>query len=414
MAERRQAWLTAIVTVLGVLLAAGVGLFSYIRATSQPPLHPDPQAAPSVQGATPLPRWADAVKQSQQIARAELAGQDLPGLSVAVGVDGAIVWAEGFGWANVEKRVPVAPGTRFRIGHTSKALTSAAVGLLVEKGRLNLDDEIQTYVPDFPRKKWPITLRQLMGHVAGIRHYRDTEWGDKPSARCERASEGLQSFANDPLLFQPETQYKYSTYGWILVSAAVEAAAGEPFFTFMRTKIFDPLGMSETTFDSDQARSLSSRLELGTRRPSTKKRGFTTVSRRTPVDYSCFAGAGAFLSTPSDLVRFGMAINSGKLLQPATVRMLQRPQLLASGTETEYGLGWMLDTVPLAGAPALTGESCQPDAGGRLGLVPDLSRPRARRRRDDEPLVREHEACGVADCGGLRGTRQASSRQMTR
>ena len=71
-----------------------------------------------------------------------------------------------------------------------------------------------------------------------------------PSAHCERASEGLQSFADDPLLFEPETRYRYSTYGWILVSAAVEAAADEPFFTFMRTQIFEPLGMADTTSDS--------------------------------------------------------------------------------------------------------------------------------------------------------------------
>ena len=135
----------------------------------------------------------------------------------------------------------------------SKALTSAAVGLLREQGRLHLDDEIQTYVPAFPKKQWPVTLRQLMGHVAGVRHYRDDEWGDKPSVHCERASEGVQSFANDPLLFQPETQYRYSTYGWVLVSAAVEAAANEPFFTFMRTQIFEPLGMADTTSDSATA-----------------------------------------------------------------------------------------------------------------------------------------------------------------
>jgi serine beta-lactamase-like protein LACTB, mitochondrial len=145
--------------------------------------------------------------------------------------------------------VPVTPGTRFRIGHASKALTSAGVGLLLEKDRLHLGDEIQTYVPAFHGKQWPVTLRQLMGHMAGVRHYRN-EADYMPSAHCERASEALQSFADDPLQFEPETQYKYSTFGWILVSAAVEAAADEPFFTFMRRLIFEPLGMVDTTSDS--------------------------------------------------------------------------------------------------------------------------------------------------------------------
>ena len=195
----------------------------------------------------------------RQIARAELIEQNLPGLSVAVGVDGDIVWAEGFGWADIEKRVPVAPARGSGSGTCPRRSRRPRSACCVEKGRLHLDDEIQTYVPAFPRKQWPVTLRQLMGHVAGVRHYRDTEWGDKPSVHCERASEGLQSFANDPLLFEPETQYRYSTYGWVLVSAAVEAAANEPFFTFMRTQIFEPLGMADTT--SDSATASPSRIE---------------------------------------------------------------------------------------------------------------------------------------------------------
>ena len=346
--SRKETWLTAIGLALGVLFAAGLGLYSFLNMAATP-LHPNPQDVPSVTQATPSQEWVGAVEQGRQLARANLVEQNLPGLSVAVGVGGDIVWAEGFGWADLENRVPVAPGTRFRIGHASKALTSAAVGLLLEKGRLQLGDEIQTYVPAFPRKQWRVTLRQLMGHMAGVRHYRN-EVDYMPSAHCERASEGLQSFVDDPLQFEPETQSKYSTFGWILVSAAVEAASGEPFFAFMRTQIFEPLGMADTTSDSptepipDQATFYYPRMSGD---PSFGPELATTV------DYSCFAGAGGFVSTPSDLVRFGMAVSAqgGKLLQPATVRKLQTPQALASGEETEYGLGWLVETVPLAGEP---------------------------------------------------------------
>ena len=116
------------------------------------PLHPNPQDVPSVTHSAPSPKWAGAVEQGRQIVRAGLTEQNLPGLSVAVGVGGDIVWAEGFGWADLENRVPVTPDHRFRIGTASTALTSAAVGLLLEKGRLKLDDEIQTYVPDVPEE----------------------------------------------------------------------------------------------------------------------------------------------------------------------------------------------------------------------------------------------------------------------
>src|SRR5262245_25995153 len=144
MTARRHAWLTTIVLILGVPSMVGVGLCSYVRSTS-PPVHPDPRTAPSVQHATPSPSWAAAVRKSQEIARALLGEQNLPGLSVAVGVAGegpdqGIVWAEGFGWANVENRMPVAPHIRFRIGHASKTLTSAGVGVLLEQRRMHLGD----------------------------------------------------------------------------------------------------------------------------------------------------------------------------------------------------------------------------------------------------------------------------------
>jgi CubicO group peptidase (beta-lactamase class C family) len=329
-----------------VLVVAGVGLYSFLTAM-RTPLHPDPADVPSVRPAPPSQEWADAAEQGRQLARAGLVERNLPGLSVAVGAGGDVVWAEGFGWADLENRVPVAPHMRFRIGHASKTLTSAAVGLLLEKGRLNLDDEIQAYVPAFPRKQWTVTLRQLMGHVAGVRHY-DNEADYKPAAHCERASEGLQPFADGPLRFQPETQYGYSTFGWILVSAAVESAANEPFFTFMRSRILEPLGMRDTTTDSVTA-PIPNLVTFYDPRFSGDPHFGPQVS--THVDYSCFAGAGAFLSTPSDMVRFGMAVAGGALLKPATSSMLQTPQRLLSGEETGYGLGWMLGTFPLAGEP---------------------------------------------------------------
>jgi serine beta-lactamase-like protein LACTB len=329
-----------------VLVAAVGGLYTFLTTMAMP-LHEKAADVPSVRHADPSPAWSAVADRGRQIGRESLVEWNLPGLSAAVGVDGDIVWAEGFGWADLEKRVPLAPNMRFRIGHASKALTSAAVGLLLEQGRVDLDAEIQTYVPAFPRKPWPITLRHLMGHVSGIRHY-EGEADYMPSAHCERASEGLRPFADDPLRFQPEAAYRYSTFGWVLVSAVVEAAANEPFFALMRSRVFEPLGMRDTTSDS-VAPSIPNLATFYYPRLSGDNAYGPELA--TPVDYSCFAGAGAFLSTPSDLVRFGMAINGGTLLKPETVTLLQTPQQLLSGAETEYGLGWMLETTPLAGQP---------------------------------------------------------------
>jgi CubicO group peptidase (beta-lactamase class C family) len=339
-----ETWLTLMVVGVGAVLLAIAGLWIYVSATATP-LHPEPSSVPSVTHSDPSRKWTDAVERGRQIMRAGLSEHNLPGLAVAVAVGGEIVWAEGFGWADLENRVALTPNHRFRIGTASTVLTSAAVGLLLEKERLKLDDEIQTYVPEFPKKQFPVTLRQLMGHVAGIGNDGGDE-GPLFSQSCERPAEALEHFADRSLLFEPGTRYRYSSYGWILVSAAVEAAAGEPFLTFMREQIFDPLGMRDTRADST-TKEIPDRSTFYFPRFAADPRYGPDVMRE--IDLSCYAGASVFLSTPSDLVRFGMAINSGKLLQPATVQLLQTSQRLRSGEETGYGLGWDLENVTLAG-----------------------------------------------------------------
>lgn len=362
--SRNLTWPALIVLAIGLMVSAVLGLFLYVDATMTP-LHPDRQKVPSITRSAPPAKWAGAVVQARQFAVTGLTGQNLPGLSVAVGVDGDIVWAEGLGFANHENRVPVAPETRFRVAGSSIPITSAVVGLLLEKHQLNLDEEIQTYVPEFPKKPWPVTLRQVMGQMAGLRN----DGGDEVplSSSCERAVDGLARFADRPLLFEPGTRFGFSSYGWILVSAAVEAAADERFFTFVRKQIFEPLGMAGTTPDS-ATEPLADRATFYFPRMAAEPRYGPELAQE--GDYSCFAGAGGFLSTPSDLVRFGNAITGGKLLQPATVAMLQTPQRLASGEQTGYGLGWDLDTLQLAGEPTpVAGHDGKFGMGGSSSLI---------------------------------------------
>jgi serine beta-lactamase-like protein LACTB, mitochondrial len=399
MAQSRSP-LTWILVPIGLPVAAiaGVWLFMSFAASD---LHPTQKAITSVRHSEPSPQWSEAVNRARRSIRAGLAEQNLPGLSVAVGVGGGVVWAEGFGWADIETRAPVTPDTRFRIGTASTMLTSAAVGVLLEKGRLRLDEEIQTYVPQFPRKKWSVTLRHLLAHVGGVA----TDGGDKGplfAHRCERPLEALEHFAQGELLFEPGTQYRHSKYGWILVSAAVEAAAAQPFLTFMGEQIFRPLGMDHTGAESATEENPERVGEPGEDAPfitqfhhlilkplgvsGTKAMPGTEPATAylpgcgpypqvryglhvMPVrNLSCYAGSMAFFSTPSDLVRFGLAVNGGKLLQPATVRLLQTSQKLTSGQETDHGLGWDLHTVTLAGermAAGIDGEL----QGQRVGSV---------------------------------------------
>jgi serine beta-lactamase-like protein LACTB, mitochondrial len=358
--NRLAAFLVLIGGAIGLLLTAMLGFEAYTSRTT-PILHPDPQQVRSVSSSEPSQKWAGVVQQARQIMRAGLTSQDLPGLSVAVGVGGDIVWAEGFGDADVETHATVTPQTRFRVTDASTALTSVGVGLLLEKNLLDLDEEIQVRVPEYPKKPWPVTLRQLMAQVAGIlpepaggeeplSNAPDYDGG--PAPRCERTIDGLRLYnlAEQKLVFEPGTKYRPSSLGWVLVSVAVEAAAKTPFFAFMRTHVFEPLGMRDTTAEV-ATEAMPARAKFYW--PSF---GILTHARYGPKpvrpgDYFCYAGGAAFLSTPSDLARFGMGINGGKLLQPGTVRELQTPQRLPSGAETGYGLGWDLETLPLAGQP---------------------------------------------------------------
>ena len=342
--SRLETWLGLMVLGVGAVILGVAGLWIYVSATAVP-LHPNRQDVPVAGGQTPK-RWAEAADRARELVRTSLVEQNLPGLSVAVGSGDGIVWAEGFGWADLDTKTPVTPETWFRIGTASTVLTSAAIGLLVEQQKLGLDDEIQTYVPEFPKKEWPVTVRQLMGHTAGILNDGGDE-GPFYGTHCDRVIEAVPVFAGRDLRFEPGTRFRYSSFGWILLSAAVEAAAGEPFLTFMRKHVLDPLGMHDTVPDSME--SVPGRATAYFPRFAADPRYGPDPMR--PVDVSCYAGASVYLSTPSDLVRFGLAMTGGTLLQPSTVELFQTSLRLPSGEETGYGLGWDIETVTLNGQP---------------------------------------------------------------
>lgn len=284
-------------------------------------------------------RHAGAVEAGRAMLQALVEQSGVPGLSVAVAVDGRVVWAEGFGYADVENRVPVTPLTRFRIGSVSKPLTSMAIGLLYEQGRLDLDAPIQRYVPYFPEKRWPITVRQLAGHLAGIRTYDYTDYDPATnefvsSTRYDTVRSALGMFVDDPLEHEPNSAYLYSSYGWNLISAAIEGASGQDYLSYMREHVLRPLGLRHTVPDHAEVI-----VPYRTRFYARDHDGHLRNGRH--ADLSNKWAGGGWLSTPTDLVRWGSALfESQAVLQPETVKLLWTPQRTAGGTETGYGLGW--------------------------------------------------------------------------
>lgn len=145
--------------------------------------------------------YQSSIQQAQALVDSHRAVVKIPGMSVSVAVHGKIVWSQGFGFADVENRTMVTPLTKFRIGSVSKTLTASALALLYEQGKLDLDAPVQTYVPAFPTKRWPISTRQVAGHLAGIRHYRNLEF--LMAKKFDSVTESLEIFKDDTLLLNP-------------------------------------------------------------------------------------------------------------------------------------------------------------------------------------------------------------------
>lgn len=259
----------------------------------------------------------------------------IPGVSAAIVQDGRLVWSRGFGKADVENAVPVTTKTVFRFASISKPITAVAALQLAEQGRLDLDAPIQRYVPSFPEKAWPVTVRQLLGHLGGIRHYRGDEMHS--TWRYFGLRHALTVFRNDPLVHEPGSKFLYSTYGYNLAGAAVQEIAGQRFSDHVRTHIFKPSGMIHTRVDDNRAiiphrASGYIRIQGGRLRNSAP----CDVSNRVP-------GAG-FCGTAEDLARFAIAIESGALLKPETVSLMLQSQTTTDGKPTGYGLGWSIDS----------------------------------------------------------------------
>ena len=206
-------------------------------------------------------------------------------------------------------------------------------------------------MPSFPEKEWPVSTRQLMAHVAGVRPLYDDEEALYQRDHCDTPLDALQLYADDPLRSEPGTRYRHSIYGWTLVGAVVQAAAGEPFLDFMQREVLDPLQMRDTILD-DPTGSVAPRTSLYF--PAMARDPSLGVHDANDADNTCFQGAGGLLSTPTDVVRFGLAILEGRLLRAETLTTLQTPRELGSGESTGYGLGWYVREVSLGPAPEPT------------------------------------------------------------
>ena len=280
-------------------------------------------------------QYHGAIQKSRNLIKAATSQNGLPGAQIAVAIDGEIRWSENFGFADLEKGETVKKNTLFRIASVSKMFTAAAVGKLVEAGKLDLDKPVIDYLPDLPEHYSKITTRHLVSHQSGIRHYYGADRSEK-TIHFDDVNDALDLFVNAPLLFEPGTDCFYSSYSWLLISAVIQQVSGKPFLEFMQEEIWQPVGLTNTFGDI----------------PADRKQNVTRFYiknnaqgnwQEAPDQDMSFNWAGAGMSSnANDLAKFGMGLLDGKLFSKSTFQMMLEPQLTHTGDTTGFGIGFLL------------------------------------------------------------------------
>jgi serine beta-lactamase-like protein LACTB, mitochondrial len=287
-----------------------------------------------------------------------LTATEIPGLSISISQKGELIYSKGFGFSDLENQTPVDPSkTKFRFGSVSKTLTAAGLALLYQEGKVDLDVPIEKYVPVWPKKEDDITLRQLGGHLAGIRHYKSGEFYS--SRNYPTVSDGLGIFVKDPLINKPGTEYSYSSYGWNLIAAAMEGAIGggtflqtSDFLQYMQQNVFDVIKMENTVAEhvNENIPNLTKFYEAQSGK----------VISAHFVDNSYKWAGGGFVGTTEDLCLFGQANMKAGFLNQDVLDEWMSSQKTTEGKLTNYGIGWRTFKRP-------NGQTYYGHSGGSVG-----------------------------------------------
>jgi serine beta-lactamase-like protein LACTB, mitochondrial len=266
-----------------------------------------------------------------------MAAGSVPGLSVAIVEKGEYVWSAGFGMADLENSVPATSQTLYRLASISKSLTATGAMQLWEQGKLDLDAPVQKYCSEFPKKDTVITTREVLGHLAGIRHYRSSSPDDLEVYNVKHFADpieaGLQFFENDPLVDKPGNHFHYSTQGYTLVGCVMQGASSQNYVAYMRSQVFLPAHMEETLVDDRYAL-----IAHRTRFYQKDKAG--QVVNADFLDSSYKIPGGGWLSSAGDMARFEVAMLKDQLVHRATRDLMWTPLKPADASEDLYGLGW--------------------------------------------------------------------------
>lgn len=267
-----------------------------------------------------------------------------PGATVIVVQDGRTVLRKAYGMADTAQKVALAPDTPMRLGSITKQFTSTAILMLVDEGKIRLNDDIAVHLPDYPAHEKKITIEHLLTHTSGIVSYTSKPGFVANMTRDVPVAGMIATFKDDPLEFAPGARYKYNNSGYFLLGAIIEKVSGMRYDEFIAQRIFVPLGMTRTAYEGHQRTPLPQAVGYSF------KGGAFVPSQ--PVSMTQPYAAGAIVATVDDLAKWDTAIAGGKLLKAASWQRAFTPYTLADGKSTGYGYGWHMSA--LRGAPMIS------------------------------------------------------------
>ena len=266
--------------------------------------------------------------------RAEMQTQQIPGLSLAVMRNGEIVLARGYGLANVEHQVPVKPETIFQSGSMGKQFTATAVMMLVEDGKISLEDKITKYFTDGPETWNKITVRHLLTHTSGMTDYpRDFDL-----RRDYTEDELVQRIKPIPLAFEPGAKWSYSNLAYVMLGVLIHKVSGKFYGDFLQERVFKPLGMSTARVISEADVVPNRAAGYRTVSGQLKNQEWVSPSLNTTAD-------GALYLTVYDMAKWDAALYTEKLLKRASLNEMWTAVKLNDGKTHAYGFGWALGEV---------------------------------------------------------------------
>ena len=261
---------------------------------------------------------------------ATVEAQHAVGVTVGVMLQGQVIFAKGYGTANVAAKTPVGADTLFAIGSVTKQFTCAVALQLEQERKLSFDDAVAKYAPALTRAS-DIAVRDIAGMVSGYRDYYPLDFVDRPMAAPRPSAEVITEFASRPLDFEPGSRYSYSNTGYLLLGRIAEIAGREPFATALERRIIEPLGLRHTRYEpargGDGMAEGYTPLGLGGAEPSI------------PEGQGWIGAAGGLWSTPSDLLAWDLALMEGRVLSPAAFATMRTPRTLTDGRASGYGCG---------------------------------------------------------------------------